>query len=331
MRASIHALTLSRSHGYYGGVLAAPSPIRVLPHIRRALDAGSPVVALESSVLAQGLPSPANADAARRMVGAIEKVGATAAITAVVGGKPTVGLEQKELAHFLGMPDIRKVSARDLGSAVADGADGATTVAATLVIASAAGIKTFATGGIGGVHRELPGASPLSWVRDESADLAELARTPMIVVCAGAKAILDLPATFERLDTLGIPVIGFGTREFPGFFTATTGIRLTVCLTQPADVARIAAAHFALGRPQSVLVVQPPPANVALDAETVDRAVKTALERAQREGVRGGGVTPYLLNEVSRQTEGKSQETNLALLEANARLAAEIAVAVGGG
>ena len=150
----------------------------------------------------------------------------------------------------------------------------------------------------------------------------------MIVVCAGAKSILDLPATWERLDSLGIPVIGVGTDEFPGFFTTTTGIRLTVSVSRPTDVARIAAAHFALGRVQSVLVVQPPPAQASLDAETVDHAVKTALDRAQRGGVRGSLVTPYLLNEVSRLTEGRSQETNLALLEANARLAAEIAVEV---
>ena len=263
------------------------------------------------------------------MVGAVEKAGAVAAITAVVCGELTVGLEPAELERFLGMRGIRKVSARDLGAAVAQRADGATTVAAALVIASAAGIATFATGGIGGVHREMPGAAPTSWVRDESADLAELARTPMVVVCTGAKAILDLPATWERLDTLGIPVIGVGTDEFPGFYTATTGIRLTVSVEQPAEVARIAAAHFALGRLQSVLVVQPPPPTVALDGRLVEGAVKKALERAQRAGVRGGEVTPYLLAEVSRETAGKSLETNLALLEANARLAAEIAVELG--
>lgn len=305
---------------------AAPSPhIRVLPHIRRALDAGAPVVALESSVLAQGLPIPANADASRRMIGAVEKVGAIAAITAVVCGELSVGLEQKDLERFLAIKGIRKVSARDLGAAVAQRADGATTVAATLAIASAVGIKTLATGGIGGVHRAVPGAAP-TMARDESADLDELARTPMIVVCAGAKSILDLPATWERLDTLGIPVIGLGTDEFPGFYTATTGIPLAVSVSQPVEAARIASAHFALGRRQSVLVVQPPPARVALDAELVERAVRTALERAGREGVRGGEVTPYLLAEVSRETGGKSLETNLILLEANARLAAEIAV-----
>lgn len=305
-----------------------PSRLRVLPHIRRAIDAGAPIVALESSVFAQGLPVPDNADAARRMIGAIENAGAIAAITAVVCGTPTVGLEPQELERFLRRDGIRKVSARDLGAAVAQRADGATTVAGALAIAWQAGVRTLATGGIGGVHRELPTTAPSSWVRDESADLNEMARTPMIVVCAGAKAILDLSSTWERLDTLGIPVVGVGTDEFPGFYTAKTGIPLTVSVESAAQVARIARAHFALGRAQSVLVVQPPPANVALDREVVERAVGAALARAGQEGVRGGEVTPYLLSAVSRETDGRTLKTNLALLEANARLAAEIAVAM---
>lgn len=255
------------------------------------------------------------------MVGAVEGAGAVPGITAVVGGEPTVGLETAELERFLAGVNVRKVSARDLGAAVAQRADGATTVAAALAIASLAGIRVFATGGIGGVHRQLPGSSGI----DESADLLELASTPMIVVCAGAKSILDLPATWERLETLGIPVVGVRTGEFPGFYTANTGIRLSVAVESAAEVARIAESHFALGRTQSVLVVQPPPADVALDAEVVESAVEAALERAGREGLRGGEVTPRLLAEVSRKTDGKSLKTNLALLEANAKLAAEIA------
>jgi pseudouridine-5'-phosphate glycosidase len=305
-----------------------PSHLRILPHVRRALDAGTPVVALESSVLAQGLPPPHNAEAARAMIGAIEHAGAVAAITAVVCGRPTLGLEASELERFLRRDNIRKLSARDIGAAVAQRADGATTVAASLAIASRAGIRTFATGGIGGVHRELPGATPATWVRDESADLNEMSITPMIVVCAGAKAILDLNATWERLETLGIPVIGFGTDEFPGFYTARTGIRLGVSVDSAAQVANIAAAHFAMGRVQSVLVVQPPPANVALDGDMVERAVRAALERAGREDVRGGDVTPYLLAAVSHETGGKTLQANLGLLEANAKLAAEIAGAL---
>ena len=305
---------------------AVPPPhIRVLKHIRQALDAGGPVVALESSVLAQGLPIPANADAARRMVAAVEQAGAVAAITAVVCGQLTLGLESAELQRFLARDGIAKVSARDLGVAMARRADGATTVAASLVIASGAGVRTFATGGIGGVHRQLPNSG--SAVRDESADLEELARTPMIVVCAGAKSILDLPGTWERLDTLGVPVVGFRTDELPGFFTARTGIKLTVTVDTPEEVGRMARAHFALGRRQSVLVVQPPPADVALDAELVERAVETAVHRAGEENVRGAAVTPFLLDAVARGTGGRTLETNLALLAANARLAGDIAAA----
>src|SRR6185503_18654037 len=303
---------------------ARSSHIRILPHIRRALDAGDAVVALESSVLAQGLPTPQNAAAARRMVDAIEQAGAVAAITAVVCGAMTLGLEPTELERFLKRTNVRKVSARDLGTAIAQRADGATTVAAALAIAWSAGARVLATGGIGGVHRELPGASSGSWVRDESADLNEMARTPMIVVCAGAKSILDLPATWERLESLGIPVIGVGTDELPGFYTAHTGTRLTTSVAAPAEAARIAAAHFAMGRRESVLVVQPPPVDVAIEY-VVEEAIDRALERAGREGVRGGEVTPYLLAAVSRETGGRTLETNLGLLESNARLAAEFA------
>jgi len=305
---------------------APPSPaIRILPHIRRALDAGDPprVVALESSVLAQGLPVPENAEAARRMVAAVEESGATPAITAVVCGTPTLGLETRELERFLRRDGVRKVSARDLAAAIADRADGATTVAAGLAIASRAGVRVFATGGIGGVHRRLSRS-----VYDESADLMELARAPMIVVCAGAKAILDLHATWERLDTLGIPVVGFQTEELPGFYTAQTGIPLSTTVASPADVARIARAHFGLGRAQSVLVVQPPPANVSLDADAVEQAVRAALEQAEHEHVVGPAVTPFLLSAVSRATGGRTLTVNLALLEANARLAGQIAVAL---
>ncbi len=259
------------------------------------------------------------------MVAAVEQAGAIAAITAVVCGQLTLGLEPRELDQFLLRDGIRKISARDLGVAVAQRANGATTVAGALAIASRAGIRTLATGGIGGVHRLLVGAPPNVSARDESADLDEMARTPMIVVCAGAKAILDLPATWERLDTLGIPVIGVGTVEFPGFFTARTGIPLTVSVDTALEAAGIAAAHFALGRVQSVLVVQPPPAKLALDGDLVERAVQAALDRARQDGVRGASVTPYLLAAVSRETGGRTLETNLGLLEANARLAGEIA------
>lgn len=291
--------------------------IRLTSSVARALAGGTPVVALESSVLAQGLPIPQNREAAERMVGAVERVGAVPGITAVVHGTATVGLEPDELERFLRRDGVRKVSARDLPFAMAKKVDGATTVAATLALASGAGIEVFATGGIGGVHRDAP--------FDESADLAELARTPMVVVCAGAKSILDLPATWERLESLGIPVIGYRTDELPGFFSTQTGIVLETRVDDAEEIAAIYRAHRALGRSQSILVVQAPPAEYALDRERVETAVRDAQLEARRGEIRGAKVTPFLLAAVTRLTNGSSLDANLALLEQNAALAAEIA------
>ena len=301
-------------------------PLRVLPPIAAALAARRPVVALESSVLAQGLPIPANRSAAERMVAGVERAGAVGAITAVVSGVPTAGLTEEELERFLRRDGVRKVSSRDLASAVVRRADGATTVAATLQIASRAGIEVFATGGIGGVHRSLGSDAPL----DESADLAELARTPMVVVCAGAKSILDLPATWERLETLGIAVVGYQTGELPGFFAAETGIPLNDRVETPQEIAELFAAERALGRPGALLVVQAPPAEFRLPGTLVDGAVQRALGHAAAEDISGSRVTPYLLAAIERETEGRSLDANLALLEANARLAGEIAAALCG-
>jgi pseudouridine-5'-phosphate glycosidase len=294
------------------------SALRVLPHVADALAAGRPVVALESSVLAQGLPIPANREAAERMVGAVVRAGAVPAVTAVVGGQCTLGLEPEELERFLQRAGVRKVAARDLAVASAQLADGATTVAASLCIAGAKNVSVFATGGIGGVHRDAP--------YDESGDLSELAHTPMVVVCAGAKSILDLPATLERLETLGVTVIGYRTDELPGFFTRSTGLRLAARADTPAELARIHRAARALKRMQAMLVVQPPPADVALPRDLVDDAVTLALDEARRSGVRGAAVTPFLLAAVERATGGRSIRTNLGLLEENAALAGAIAV-----
>jgi pseudouridylate synthase len=250
-------------------------------------------------------------------VAAVERHGGVAAITAVVHGVPTVGLEPEELERLLQRDGVRKVSARDIPSAVAAQADGATTVAASLVLARGAGLTVFATGGIGGVHWDAP--------YDESADLAELARTPMVVVCAGAKSILDLEATWERLESLGVPVIGYGTSELPGFFTASTGIRLDTRVDDVRGVAAIYRAHRLLGRAQSIVVVQPPPSSTALPRASVDAAVEQARREARENGVRGAAVTPYLLAAVTRLTNGGSLAANLALLEQNALLAGELA------
>ncbi len=295
--------------------------MRVLPAVAAALAAGAPVVALESSVLAQGLPIPSNRAAAEGMRQAVARAGAMAAITAVVHGRAALGLEPAELERFLAREGVRKVSSRDLGVAMAQGADGATTVAASLCIAHAAGATVFSTGGIGGVHRGAP--------FDESADLVELARTPIVVVCAGAKSILDLAATLERLETLGVAVVGYGTDELPGFLTRTTGLRLTARADSPEEVAAMHRASRSLGRSQATLVVQPLPAAVALPQDEVDAAVHQAIEDARRAGVTGAATTPFLLGAVLRATEGRSLLANLGLLEENAFLAGQIAVALG--
>jgi pseudouridine-5'-phosphate glycosidase len=272
-------------------------------------------------VLAQGLPAPANRDAAGRMMRAVSSRGAVPAITAVVQGVATAGLEETELERFLRREGIGKVSARDLPMAIARGTDGATTVAAAIAIAALAGIDVFATGGIGGVHRTADGHT-----YDESADLVEMARTPVLVVSAGAKSILDVPATLERLETLGVSIIGYRTGEMPGFLTATTGLPLSATAESTVEVAAAWRAHRALDRRTAMLVVQPPPADVALPRRVVEEAVEHALRSARTEGIRGSTLTPFLLAAVERETEGASLGANLALLEANAMLAAEIAV-----
>ncbi|MES2523576.1 MAG: pseudouridine-5'-phosphate glycosidase [Gemmatimonadota bacterium] len=285
-----------------------------------ALERGAPLVALESSVLSQGLLPPFNREAAEGMTAAVLGAGAVPAITAIVRGEPSFGLESADLERFLARTGVRKVSARDLAMAMADGADGATTVAGTLALCPMIGAQVFATGGIGGVHRDAP--------FDESADLVELARTSAIVVCAGAKSILDLPATLERLETLGVSVVGYRTRELPGFFTVSTGIALTAWADDVETLARAWRAHRALGRPGAMLVVQSPPADEALPNDLVEDATAAAVTQAFTHGIRGAAVTPYLLTEVQRRTDGASVRVNLALLNANAQLAGEIALAL---
>jgi pseudouridine-5'-phosphate glycosidase len=299
------------------------SAFRVSGPVAAALAAGRPVVALESSVLAQGLPIPDNTQAAVRMMGGVKRAGALPAITAVVKGTCALGLTDEELERFLERRGIRKVASRDLAVAMVQEIDGATTVSASLCIAGATNVQVFATGGIGGVHRNAP--------FDESADLLELSRTPMVVVCAGAKSILDLPATFERLETLGVTVVGYRTDELPGFFSRTTGLRLTARAESVEEIAGMYRASRALGRQQALLVVQPPPEGVALPQTLVDRAVLNALEQASTSGIHGAALTPYLLAAVVKATDGRSLWANLGLLEENAVLAGAIAVALASG
>ena len=252
------------------------------------------------------------------MAAAIRDAGAEPAITAVARGQAVAGLSPDELSRFLDGDGVKKAAARDLGAAIAEKRDAATTVSASLVLCHAVGIRVFATGGIGGVHR-----SPAF---DESADLIELARTPAIVVCAGAKSVLDISATIERLETLGVAVIGYRTSEFPGFHYASTGIPVPNRQDDIDGIVRAYLAQRALGHPAAVVVVQPPPAEAALARGDVEHAISAALSSAETAGIRGGAVTPWLLSELSRRTEGRTTTVNLALLEANARLAAELSV-----
>ncbi|MDP1859361.1 MAG: pseudouridine-5'-phosphate glycosidase [Gemmatimonadaceae bacterium] len=294
--------------------------LRLTADVADALRERRPVVALESSVLAQGLPIPANREAAERMMGAVRAAGALPAIAAIIDGEATLGLTNDELERFLLREGIRKVSSRDLAPAVAQGACGATTVAATLALMVRSDVRVFATGGIGGVHRAPP--------YDESADLVELARSPCVVVCAGAKSVLDLPATLERLETLGVPVIGFRTSDFPAFLSSSSGLAVSAVAESAEEIAAIERAHRRLGRREALLVVQPPPVEWALDRAEVDAAVSDALREAESAHVRGNQLTPFLLRAVERATGGRSRVTNLALLEANAHLAGAVAVAL---
>ena len=274
-------------------------------------------------MLAQGLPIPANREAAERMCRAALQFGATPAITAIVAGQPSLGLTHDELERFLARDGIRKVSARDLGAAILRGWDGATTVAAALTLCREAGVHVFATGGIGGVHRDSP--------FDESADLIELARTNAVVVCSGAKSILDLPATLERLETLGITVAGFGTEELPGFFTAETGLRVSLRVDSVDEIVQVYDVERRFRRPGALVIAVPPPAHAALTRSEVDEAVGAAIADAQRQSISGSALTPFLLSAIDRATNGRSLSANIALLEENASIAARVAVTLAKG
>jgi pseudouridine-5'-phosphate glycosidase len=289
------------------------------PEIQRAQRMGKPIVALESTVITHGLPHPQNLALARDMEAEIAGRGAVAATIALLSGKIHVGLDAAQHEQLAGAAAPRKVSTRDLASAIIKGEHGGTTVAATLHIAHLAGISVFATGGIGGVHHEPP--------FDVSADLTQLARTPLVLVCAGAKAILDLPATLETLETLAVPVVGWQTDEFPAFYTVSSSLPVSIRLDTADEVYRFARAHWEMGMQSAVLVVAPPPAETAMPAAEVNRAVEQALAEARAQGVRGQAVSPFLLARVSELTDHASLEANLSLLKNNARVAAEIAVA----
>jgi pseudouridine-5'-phosphate glycosidase len=305
------------------------APFRIADEVARALAGGDPVVALETSVVAHGLPPPQGLEAARRQAAAVRAAGAVPAAVAVLGGEVVVGASEAELARLAPSDPARRVAkagARDLAPLLAGGRDAGTTVSATAFAAGRAGIRVFATGGIGGVHRVLPGEAP-AWAGDVSADLVELARTPVCVVSAGPKAILDLRATAELLETLGVPCLGWRTGELPAFYSDASGIALEHRVEDGAAAARALRLHWdALGRTEGVLVLVPPPD--ALPREVVEAAIAAALEQAQARSIRGKAVTPFLLDAVSRATQGRTRAANLALLERNAGVAAEIAAAL---
>ncbi|MCU0490215.1 MAG: pseudouridine-5'-phosphate glycosidase [Chloroflexaceae bacterium] len=295
----------------------------IAPHIAEALANKQPVVALESTLISHGLPFPQNLEVAHGLEDEVRASGALPATIGVVGGVPTIGMNAAKVERFARSSSVLKLSRRDVAAAIAAGRDGATTVAATMALAAAAGIAVFATGGIGGVHR----GAQQSW--DVSADLTELARTPVLVVCAGAKAILDLPATLEQLETLGVPVVGLGTDEFPAFYSRSSGLPLPTRAEAPAEVAGIWRAqrqHAALCAPGGLLLCVPPPPEVALDRVEVETHIAQALARAEAAGVRGPAVTPFLLAAMAEATAGESIATNVALLRQNARVAAGVAV-----
>jgi len=296
--------------------------ITVAPEVAEALDAGQPVVALESTIVSHGLPRPDNIDIARRIEGAVREGGAVPATIALVDGEVRVGLDDAALEAIATRDDVVKCSARDLAIAAARGATGATTVAATAHLAAQAGIGLFATGGLGGVHRE----AQETW--DESADLVGLARTPICVVCAGVKSILDIAATLERLETLGIGVAGYRTLQFPAFYLTDSGHTLPWRLDTPQEIAAVLDARGALGLDGSALVIANPlPEEEQLDPALHERVLGEALAAAAAEGVRGRDVTPFLLARFHAGTGGESLRANVALVLANARLAGEIASA----
>jgi len=299
-----------------------PFALDIAQPIRDALREGRPVVALESALITHGLPYPHNLETARRLESTIIAENAVPATIAVLGGRLKVGLDAAELAHLATNRAARKVSVRDLPIVVARGEDGGTTVAATMWIAHRAGIQVFATGGIGGVHRGQP--------FDVSADLVQLATTPMAVVCAGAKAILDLPLTLEWLETRGVPVVGYQTDEFPAFYSRGSGLPVDLRVDSPGAAAHLIATQWALGLNRSVLIGVPVPEHVAIPAEQIETAVHQALAEAAASDVTGKAVTPFLLARVAAITGGASMQANIALLENNARVAAQIAWVLSG-
>ena len=292
----------------------------VAPEVRQALAENRPVVALESTIISHGMPYPQNVETALRVEDTVRQAGAVPATIAIIGGKLKAGLSRDEI-EYLGKKgqQVTKASRRDLPILVARGADGATTVATTMIVAAMAGISVFATGGVGGVHR---GAET---TMDISADLEELAQTPVMVVCAGAKAILDLKLTLEYLETKGVPVIGFGTEELPAFYTRTSGLKVDYRIDTPAELASAFHVKRELGMSGGMLVTNPIPEEYSMDPAVINKAIDEAIEESNRLGIHGKETTPFLLAKVKDITGGDSLASNIQLVLNNARLAAQTA------
>jgi pseudouridine-5'-phosphate glycosidase len=296
-------------------------PVSIRAEVREALEQGRPVVALESTIISHGMPYPDNVATARVVEQIIRDQGATPATIAILNGIAHIGLDDDQLELLGSDAHVRKVSIRDLPHVIARKEHGATTVATTMRLAAIAGIRVFVTGGLGGVHR---GAATSF---DESADLIELSRTPVTVVSAGVKSILDIGATLERLETLGVPVVGYRTDDFPAFFTRSSGFAAPLRCDEPAEIAAMMHTMSQLGLTSAISVANPVPVEDEVPAERIDSVIAQALAEAEAQGVHGKDVTPYLLGRIVELTEGESLRANIALVFNNARLGAAIATA----
>jgi pseudouridylate synthase len=291
------------------------------PEVKEALDQGKPVVALESTIISHGMPYPRNVETALRVEQIVRENGAVPATIAIMDGKLKVGLTREEIEILGNSHDVVKTSRRDIPFIVSKGIQGATTVASTMVIANLAGIRVFATGGIGGVHR---GAQETF---DISADLQELAHTNVAVICAGAKSILDIGLTLEYLETQGVPVVGYGTEELPAFYTSKSGFPVDYQLDSPAEIAETLKTKWALGLDGGVVIANPIPREYEMDGDEINRVIESALFEAIDSGISGKATTPFLLSKVTELTKGASLAANIALVCNNAKVGAQIAVA----
>lgn len=293
--------------------------LEINPKVKDALDSGKPAVALESTIISHGMPYPQNVETALNVEKIVKENGAVPATIAILGGKLKVGLTPDEIEYLGKAKNVIKTSRRDIPFIVSKGLDGATTVASTMIIAAMAGIKVFATGGIGGVHRGAPHTF------DISADLQELAKTNVAVVCAGAKSILDIGLTLEYLETYGVPVIGYRTEEMPAFYTVKSGFKVDYRLDTPQEIASALNCKWSLGLNGGAIIANPIPDEYSMDYDTINATINSAVQEAENKGIKGKEITPFLLSRIKDLTHGESLNSNIHLVYNNAKLAAQIA------